>query len=422
VQADETALMWSMLAGIPETYREPMVLFYREQQSVAAVAAALEISEDLVRQRLVRGRAMLTERMAKLVEESLERSAPTPAFAGAVMLAVPFGVGPAALLATEAAVTGGKAAVGGTMSKAATAAGVAGGALAKGGLAVKAVSLVALLPALLGGFEEFIKFRGRHEHVTDADERRRAAWDYLIMHAAVGVAVIGIFLVPDWLLRRDSAVWEYGIVGLVVIAAIWTFVLAKHRVNRRVPTDAPPLFAKPSGDGAPTFELRSAETFLGLPLFHVRLGSRRAWRRPVLKAWFVVSDGRALGGLFAMGAWAVAPISMGLGSVGVLSLGVLSAGFCALGVAAAGWIAGGLVAAGGYAAKGLVVVAGELASGRAALAPHVNDAVVTAFFHDYGLTHFAQNLERYAVLTGCLGWVMPLVLTGWYLWRTRAAR
>ena len=36
---EEEALVWQTLERIDETYREPLVLFYREQQSVAEVAA-----------------------------------------------------------------------------------------------------------------------------------------------------------------------------------------------------------------------------------------------------------------------------------------------------------------------------------------------------------------------------------------------
>lgn len=106
-RAEEAALMWRALEGIPEIYREPMILFYRERESAAAVAAALEISEETVRQRLVRGRALLTERMAALVEETLVRSAPTAVFAGGVMLAIPFGVAPAVMLVAEVGAAGG---------------------------------------------------------------------------------------------------------------------------------------------------------------------------------------------------------------------------------------------------------------------------------------------------------------------------
>src|SRR5213594_581317 len=42
---EEAALVRASLAKLPETYRLPLVLFYRESQSVRAVAVALDISE-----------------------------------------------------------------------------------------------------------------------------------------------------------------------------------------------------------------------------------------------------------------------------------------------------------------------------------------------------------------------------------------
>jgi RNA polymerase sigma factor (sigma-70 family) len=55
VNREEQAILWRSLERIPTVYREPLVLFYREHQSVQNVAAALEITEDAVKQRLSRG-------------------------------------------------------------------------------------------------------------------------------------------------------------------------------------------------------------------------------------------------------------------------------------------------------------------------------------------------------------------------------
>lgn len=74
------------LADIPEVYREPMILFYREEQSVVRVADALELSQDAVKQRLFRGRKMLQQQLAATVQTALENSKPAKAFAGAVVL------------------------------------------------------------------------------------------------------------------------------------------------------------------------------------------------------------------------------------------------------------------------------------------------------------------------------------------------
>jgi RNA polymerase sigma factor (sigma-70 family) len=59
MQRDEEAIMWRALEQVPELYREPLVLYYRQYQSVEHVAVALDISEDAVKQRLARGRKLL---------------------------------------------------------------------------------------------------------------------------------------------------------------------------------------------------------------------------------------------------------------------------------------------------------------------------------------------------------------------------
>lgn len=88
VTQEEAALLWHTLSRLPELYREPMVLFYREQQSVNEVAIGLNLSEDVVRQRLSRGRAMLREEMTTLIETTLTRTRPGAAFTTGVLAAL----------------------------------------------------------------------------------------------------------------------------------------------------------------------------------------------------------------------------------------------------------------------------------------------------------------------------------------------
>lgn len=96
VSEEEKALLWRALERIPETYRVPLVLFYREHQSVEQVAAGLELSEDAVKQRLSRGRRLLQEEVQAFVENTLQRTAPGPGFSMAVLAVLPAVAGPAA--------------------------------------------------------------------------------------------------------------------------------------------------------------------------------------------------------------------------------------------------------------------------------------------------------------------------------------
>ncbi len=93
---EEEAILWRALEKIPELYREPLILFYREHQSIEHVAVELELSEDAVKQRLSRGRKLLQEEVQSFVESALRRTAPTGAFSSSVLAALPLAVGSAA--------------------------------------------------------------------------------------------------------------------------------------------------------------------------------------------------------------------------------------------------------------------------------------------------------------------------------------
>ena len=110
VTQEEAILRWRSLAGLSETYREPMVLFYRQGQSVAEVARALELSEEAVRQRLARGRSLLREELATVVETTLTRTQPTGAFTVAVLAALAAVTPPKAAAATLTGVATGQGA------------------------------------------------------------------------------------------------------------------------------------------------------------------------------------------------------------------------------------------------------------------------------------------------------------------------
>ncbi len=76
------------LQEIPEQYREPLVLFYRQEQSVKTVAEQLCLSEEAVKQRLSRGRKLLKQQFAKIVETTITRSGPGKSFTAAVITSI----------------------------------------------------------------------------------------------------------------------------------------------------------------------------------------------------------------------------------------------------------------------------------------------------------------------------------------------
>ncbi len=87
INKEEETILWRVLSGLPEIYREPMVLFYRQYESIPQVADVLGISEVAVRQRLSRGRALLNERVTKVIQNGLRRMRPADTFAVTVIAA-----------------------------------------------------------------------------------------------------------------------------------------------------------------------------------------------------------------------------------------------------------------------------------------------------------------------------------------------
>jgi RNA polymerase sigma factor (sigma-70 family) len=115
ITEEEENILWRSLERIPEIYREPLILFFRQDRSVKQVAAALELSEDAVKKRLLRGRNLLQEEVRALIEGALERTKPGKAFTVGVLSALPlFAAGSASAATLGALKTGtvGKAALG----------------------------------------------------------------------------------------------------------------------------------------------------------------------------------------------------------------------------------------------------------------------------------------------------------------------
>jgi len=89
ITREEEAILWRSIGKVPEIYREPLILFYREHQSVTSVATQLDLTEDAVKQRLSRGRKLVQEEVAAFVERALCQTAPTEAFSAMVLAALP---------------------------------------------------------------------------------------------------------------------------------------------------------------------------------------------------------------------------------------------------------------------------------------------------------------------------------------------
>jgi RNA polymerase sigma factor (sigma-70 family) len=88
LEREDRELLQRALEDIPDTHRETLVLFYLQGQSVANIATALGITEDLVKQRLSRARRAVRDSVAERVESVLNRTRLRPAFGAGVIAAL----------------------------------------------------------------------------------------------------------------------------------------------------------------------------------------------------------------------------------------------------------------------------------------------------------------------------------------------
>jgi RNA polymerase sigma factor (sigma-70 family) len=389
VSREEETLVWQTLEQIPETYREPLILFYRQEQSVADVAMALDLSEDAVKQRLSRGRSMVRERVAALVEGTLRRSRPGKSFTVAVMAGV------ASLSAgAKTALAGTGATAAGTMLKSAAGAGVAAGVLG---------SILGPLGGLLGGW---LGTRLPAELAPSKRERDYLRWvgrRMLVISIVFFLALIVVLWalagrVPFPIYLAIMAAWflVYGI--YVTIETLCVVRETKHiRADATAqPNDAPLRVLASRFRGR---EFRSRTTLFGLPLVHINVSDPtqrgepgRPPERRLARGWIAIGDdargillaigGRAVG-LIAFGGLALGGLSFGGLAFGVVAFGGLALGGLALGGLGIGGIAAGGIAL-GWQAIGGAAIAWDVACGGGAIAWHAAYGG-GAIAHDYAV-------------------------------------
>ncbi len=414
ISKEEAELLWRSLELIPETYREALVLFYREHQSIETVAANLDLTEDAVKQRLSRGRKLLQEQFLSFVEGALARTNPGRQFTLNVLAALP-------ALTLQAKVAS------------------IGAAAAKGGAAVKGAGIMGLWSAVLtpvmvvlGNYASYrISMDEAHTDVERSYIKR-----YFKTSLLVTVVLSVILGIPSYLLLRAEpdrmAVWALLFSEVVVIYFLIFTALGFASIPQRRQYLAGILAEKFGGEfPASAHEYRSRWSLFGWPLLHVRIGDRFDIMRGPVKAWIAIGSSHAVGLIFASGGLAVAPISFGgiaIGivsfgaiSVGFLSLGALALGVCAYGGAAIGWQVFCGFGAAWKSAMGGFVFALQYASGSLAHAAQANTKAASDFFRQDTFTDFALLLSRHGLLMMLL-WVIPMGLQARVITRARKRR
>lgn len=381
---ERETILWDALERIPELYREPLILFYRQHKSIERVAADLELSEDVVKQRLSRGRKLLHEQVIAFVEGTLAQTAPGALFTTSVLGSLP-------LLAS----TGMASAAAGT-----------GGAMAKGGMAVlgaKGLTVFnVVIGPVLGVAASWVGVRASFKAVRTPRERAYVKRYYKILLIAALLSTVISGTLAGFAKAGDhvSSAFVAGLVGSTVFYTLFVLVMAFRfkrdlRIIRAEERELHPEafvgdLPEPCG---PFVEYRSKFVLLGLPLLHVRLGIPAGEKMKPAVGWIAVGD-YAVGVLVAVGGISLGGVSIGgiaggllaIGgvSLGGLSIGGLAIGGLALGGVAIGWVAEGFTACAWTAAQGWYAVAREFALGRHAAALHANDFVAEAWFASHG--------------------------------------
>ncbi|HYC61330.1 MAG TPA: sigma-70 family RNA polymerase sigma factor [Thermoanaerobaculia bacterium] len=145
---EERRVLADVLDQLPDEAREVLVLYYREDSSSRHVSQLLGISEQAVRQRLSRSRALVRVEMLQRFGRTVARTAPGAAFAAAIGSALTF----AAPTASAAVV-------------------VASSGSAFGKVAAATVVKASLLGGLLGWFGVMMGMHHLQPYFDDQEER-----------------------------------------------------------------------------------------------------------------------------------------------------------------------------------------------------------------------------------------------------------
>lgn len=380
ITREEQALLWRSLERLPEEYREPMVLYYRNQESVAAIATAMGISEEAARQRLSRGRAMLTQRMEAIVHDGLRRNGPSGAFTIAVLAAIP------AMTSTINAATLGIAAAKGTSA-------------AKGAATLTSAASVLLGP-VMGILGAYLGYRLGVSQTIAPEERRFIRRYLLTILSAAGALMLILMGLGVWgnalglgpATRAVIIITSALLYGLMVLLSCFRYERRIREIRAEVLARGPEMQqAAAAMSQRWSIYYRSAWSFLGVPLVEINMGGTPDARPAVAKGWIAIGA-KAYGLLFACGAIAIAPLSFGGLAIGVFTwggfaLGAYVWGGFAIGLGALGGVAVGLKAVGGCAlgwsaAWGAIAMAHSFAQGVIAVAAHANDEVARDYFEN----------------------------------------
>jgi RNA polymerase sigma factor (sigma-70 family) len=367
IREQQQTLLWQTLEKMPATYREPLILFYREDCSVEHVAEELDLSEDAVKQRLSRGRKLLQKAMMTFVEEALAESKPGIAFTTTVLAVI------------------------NTISPPVKAATLAGSALKTGSL-FSWTTMIVTLAAFSGLVSSFFGLRASLDQSRTQRERRSTIIYTSLFLVFALIYMLCIFTLKYIALGHYENAAIYAVVsqlfaiGFVVSYIVLLFHMLKGMRKLRAEERLfnPQSFLDESDQiDSKQREYKSSFCIAGVPLLHFRFGIPEKNDKPVF-GWIAGGE-QAYGLFFAWGGFAVAPISVGIISIGVISIGAVGLGLIGIGTIGIGIFGFGAsaIAYKAYASLSALgwesafsngfSIAKEAAIGPIAFADHINN-------------------------------------------------
>lgn len=318
IDEQHQVLLWKFLDGLNDNYKEPLILFYRENQSIDKVAEELSLTKDTVKQRLSRGRAQLKAAMTEFIEDGLKNTKPGEAFTTGVMVMI------------SDIAPGLKSTAIGTSA-------------AKVSYLFKFTSIVTLLASLSGLISSYFGLQASLAQSRTLREKQLTKKSVSLFIIVALVFVMGMMALKYIALAHQSFISTYATLSqlLVCLFVGGYLLLVKHvfaaiqnlRAQERI--FHPEAFDKGiDTEQAEQRYYKSSFSLLGVPLVHIHFGLHEVTDKPTF-AW-IAGGTYAHGLLFAWGGVAIAPISVGILSVGVVSIGAVSLGVLSLGTVAIG--------------------------------------------------------------------------------------
>lgn len=382
IQEQEQALLWKALDKMDDIYREPLILFYRENNSIEQVALELDLSEDTTKQRLSRGRKLLQKSMVKYVEDALVKSKPGLGFTAAVLLTIS-GIAPPAKAAA------------------------AGAGAAKAGSVFHLASILTFLAAFSGVISSFFGLKAVLVQSRTQRERHQAIRIVALFMLFAVVFVVGILALKMLGVSSQSNTMAFAIAAqllvLTYVASNLALVDYMFKAMRKLRFQErliyPEAFLNQADQkGSKQREYKSQISLFGIPLFHFQFSKPEVGDKPAF-GW-IAGGNVAYGLLFAWGGVAVAPVSVGIVSVGVLSIGAVGFGLIGVGGVGIGVIGFGAsaIAYKAYASLSALgwesafsngfAIAKDAAVGTIAHADHVNNEQAAQITNLTGLSQY----------------------------------